>query len=311
MDALGKVIVVCGPTATGKSALALSLARRLGGELVNADSMQVYKGLTVGTAAVTEKEANGVALHLTGTLPPEESFSVAGWAAAAEKVIDDILSRGALPIVCGGTGLYIQSLVKGIKYHDEEANPALRQKLDEEWGLLGGQAMLEKLKSMDAERAAYLHVNDKKRILRAIETTMGTGLTAQQRNARSLQGKKKYSFLIIGLNFNSREDLYSQCNTRVLKMMDDGLLDEARLVWQNRESYRTAAQAIGYKEFFGYFENTQKLEECVQKLQQATRNYAKRQLTWFSKMQNINWLTADDDALCENAEKLIEAFLKQ
>lgn len=301
-----KVLVVCGPTATGKSTLALHLARRFGGELIAADSMQVYRGLVVGTAATTPQAAGEVPVHLTGFLPPEQPFSVADWVAKAAALIEDISARGRLPIVCGGTGLYIQSLVTGTRFERDTRDDALRAALEDDWQTQGPNATLARLAALDPQRAETLHVKDKKRILRALEQSLLTGRTAAQRQAASRPAQPPYDSLLLGLRFAQREMLYNSINLRVDAMLDQSLLDEAQTVWENRARYHTAAQAIGYKEFFPYFDGTSELAACVDKLKQATRNYAKRQLTWFGGMEGIRWLEADAPALAAKAEALVE-----
>ncbi len=304
-----KIVVVCGPTATGKSDLALGLARAFSGEMVGADSMQVYAGLTVGTAALTAEMAGGVPQHLVGFLPPEQVFSVADYVRAAHEAIKEICARGRLPVVCGGTGLYIESLVKGLSFTEEKVPPETRAALAAEWEQAGGAAMLEKLAALDPEAAGTLHPNDKTRILRALEQVQHTGITKGKRAQRSLPAAPPYDALCIGLDFQERAALYAHINARVDDMMDGGLLPEAQRVYENRDSYKTAAQAIGYKEFFPYFAGEAPLDACVEKLKQATRNYAKRQLTWFRRMPDIHWLLREDAACEENARQMVASFL--
>ncbi len=304
-----KILVVLGPTASGKTALALRLARRFGGALIAADSMQVYRELVIGTAATTPEEAGDVSVHLSGFLPPEETFSVADWTSAAHAAIGETASKGNLPVLCGGTGLYVQSFVDGISFAEEPQDAALRQRLYREWDEAGGQAMLARLAALDPARAQRLHPADQKRILRALELSLLTGQTAQRREAASRPQAPPYNALLLGLRFARRADLYEAINTRVDAMMQAGLLQEARGVWENRARYKTAAQAIGYKEFFPYFEGRADAALCVEKLKQATRNYAKRQMTWFGRMEAVHWLDAQSAALAEQAEELVAGFL--
>ncbi|MGD9559653.1 MAG: tRNA (adenosine(37)-N6)-dimethylallyltransferase MiaA [Oscillospiraceae bacterium] len=306
---MGKIVVVAGPTATGKSALALFLAQRFGGEVVGADSMQIYRGLRIGTAAITQEEACGVPLHLMGFLPPDAPFSVAAWLKMAHGCIGEIHARGAVPIVCGGTGLYLSSLLQGVRF-EQETDTALRAQLEADWRQQGGQAMLARLAACDPGRAEKLHLQDKKRILRALEQALQTRMTAEAREAQSTAGGPPYSALCLGLNHADRAGLYAAIEARVDAMMEEGLLQEARGVFENRDRYKTAVQAIGYKEFFPYFESEAPLEACVQKLKQATRNYAKRQLTWFRRMDDMHWLDATSPALREQAGQRAAAFLK-
>ncbi len=302
-------MVVCGPTATGKSALALALARHFGGRLVGADSMQVYRGLVIGTAALTPQQAGGVEQYLVGVVPPTASYSVADWLKEAQEAIDGILAKGKLPVVCGGTGLYIHSLVQGIRYSDEKPDTSLRDALYRKWEEEGAAVLRARLATLDSDRAAALHQNDKKRIVRALEQVMATGSRATEREKNSRRLPPPYRTLCMGLNYASRVTLYAACNRRVDAMMAEGLLEEAREVWENRSSYRTAAQAIGYKEFFPYFEESATLADCVLRLKQATRHYAKRQLTWFGRMTEIQWLEAGRPETLEKAIALVENFL--
>lgn len=303
-----RIIVVCGPTATGKTRLALSLCRDYNGEMVGADSMQVYRGLPIGTAAPTPAELGDIPTHLVAFLPPEAGYSVAGYLAGATQAIDDIRRRSALPIICGGTGLYIQSLVNGLRFTDEKVNAEEREALQTAWDVQGGEAMLARLAKHDPEYAGRLHPNDKKRILRALEESERHGTTLAQRNAASRAGVPPYRALLIGLDYADRALLYAAIERRVDQMMAGGLLDEAERVYRQREQFRTAAQAIGYKEFFPFFAGAP-LEGCVEKLKQATRNYAKRQLTWFRKMESIHWLDARSPGLRNEAGELVEKFM--
>ncbi len=302
-----KLIVVCGPTATGKSGLAVKLAKKYGGEIISADSMQIYKGLVIGTAAATDTD--GIPQHLVGFLSPKERFSTADWQEKAKEIIKDITARGFVPIICGGTGLYISSLLQGLSFEKEDTNEELRKELSNEWENCGGKAMLEKLAKHDPQRAAQLHENDKKRVLRALEQSIITGLSAQQRNELSKQYPSSYDALVLGLNYKDRSSLYAAIEKRVDVMMQDDLMSEAKMVWENKDTYKTAVQAIGYKEFFPYFEGVQSQEDCVEKLKQATRNYAKRQVTWFSKMQEIHWFCPQSDGMQEELYALCASFL--
>lgn len=283
------VLAVCGPTASGKTALAVSLARELDGEVVSADSMQIYRGLTVGTAAPTLAERQGVPHHLIGFVPPEQPFSVADYVAAASACVAGIAARGKVPIVAGGTGLYLSSLLEGVRFTGEKADPAVRRQLREQLEREGIGPLFARLQAVDPAYAATLHPNNHGRVLRALELYQQTGKTMSQQLAASRPAEPPYNVLLIGLDFPDRAQLYARIGQRVDAMMAQGLLEEARLVWRHRTQYRTAAQAIGYKEFFPYFEEEAPLEPCVDKLKQATRNYAKRQLTWFRRMTDIHW----------------------
>ena len=264
------VVAVVGPTATGKTALGVALAQQFSGEVISADSMQIYKGLDVGTAKVTPQETCGIPHHGVDILTPEKTFSVADFTALAGEYIQDITARGHLPLLVGGTGLYVQSLLYGVRFTAEKAPDGLREQLTAELESIGPEAMHAKLQAVDPEAAAAIHPNNKVRVLRALER---------------------------------RIDL------RVDKMLEAGLLAEAEYVWRNREAFRTAAQAIGYKEFFPYFQQTASLEACTEKLKQASRNYAKRQLTWFRHMDGVTWLDAGAADVRQTALRLTQDFL--
>ena len=277
------IIVICGPTATGKTALSVALAKLLDGEVVSADSMQIYKGLRVGTAQATPEEMKGVPHHLVGFLPPEERFSVADYVRHAGECIAQITARGRVPIVAGGTGLYISSLVNGIDFTPDKADPAVRARLETELTEQGIGPLYARLQQVDPECAAKLHPNNHGRVLRALELYEQTGETMSCR----------------------------RIDARVDAMLAHGLLEEARLVYANRDAYHTAAQAIGYKEFFPYFEGKEPLEVCTAALKQASRNYAKRQLTWFRRMDGLIWLPAGEPEAAEAAARLWAGHVKK
>ena len=290
MDASYKhpVVAVVGPTATGKTALGVELAKHFSGEVISCDSMQIYKGLDIGTAKVTPEETCGIPHHGVDILTPDKAFSVADFTAMAGKLEEEISARKKLPILVGGTGLYVQSFLYGVRFTEEKAPAGLREQLAAELAAKGGAAMYEELKQADPEAAAAIHPNNQVRVLRALEHYRATGKKLSEQKA---------------------EVLYRRIDLRVDKMLEAGLIKEAEHVWQNRESFRTAAQAIGYKEFFPYFEQTAPLEACTEKLKQASRNYAKRQLTWFRHMEGICWLDASAPDVREQAVHLTNEFL--
>lgn len=313
MDGLYKhpVLAVVGPTATGKTALGVALAKRFGGEVISADSMQIYRGLDVGTAKVTAEETQGVPHHCVDFLPPEEVFSVADFTALAARLEQEISARGALPILVGGTGLYIQSFLEGIRFTEEKPSNGLREQLAAELEARGPEAMYAELLSVDPQAAATIHPNNRVRVLRALEHYRATGRRLSEQKAASRPGQRPYRSLVLGLDFADRAQLYRRIDLRVDRMMEQGLLEEARLVYDHRDSYRTAAQAIGYKEFFPYFAGEAELAACVEKLKQASRNYAKRQLTWFRHMEGVVWLQADAPDLLDEACRRTEEFLEK
>ncbi|NCC06861.1 MAG: tRNA (adenosine(37)-N6)-dimethylallyltransferase MiaA [Clostridia bacterium] len=298
-----KLLVIAGATATGKTSLSVELAKRLDGEVICADSMQIYDKLLVGTARPTSGEMQGIPHHLMGFLAPEKRFSVAEYVELASKCIDEISSRGKQPIITGGTGLYIQSLTDGVKFTQQDTDLSVREALSAETN----EQLYERLLKLDAEYAKTLHPNNRKRVMRAVELYIQTGTTMTQQLANSVPTERPYDDYIAVLDYETRDALYDNINKRVDVMLKNGLLNEAKLVLENRESYVTAAQAIGYKEFFPYFENEQSLEQCTEKLKQATRNYAKRQLTWFNRMKNAMHYKA---ACAQTSELIYNDFIK-
>ena len=311
MDASYKhpVVAVVGPTATGKTALGVALAEQFGGEVISADSMQIYKGLDVGTAKVTPEETHGIPHHGVDILEPDAPFSVADFTAMAGRLEQEIAGRGHLPILVGGTGLYVQSFLYGVRFTEEKAPAGLREQLAEELAQKGGAALYAELQQVDPEAAAVIHPNNQVRVLRALEHFRATGKRLSEQKAQSLPPERPYRSLVLGLDFPDRAPLYRRIDLRVDKMLDAGLLDEAKLVYDHRQTYRTAAQAIGYKEFFPFFEGTAALEECADKLKQASRNYAKRQLTWFRHMDGVVWLDASTPDAAARAVRLTREFL--
>lgn len=299
-----------GPTATGKTALGVALAKRFSGEIISADSMQIYKGLDIGTAKAMPAEQQGVPHHCLDFLSPEKAFSVADFCGLCGRTAGEIRARGNLPILVGGTGLYVESFLNGVRFTAEKTDPALRAALAEELARRGAEAMYEELAAADPEAAAAIHPNNTVRVLRALEHYRATGQRLSEQRKTSLPAEKPWEALLLGLDFPDRSALYARIDARVDRMMDAGLLEEARLVWQNRDTYRTAAQAIGYKEFFPWFDGEAPLPDCVDALKQASRRYAKRQLTWFRRMAGIRWLAADAPDVTEQAVTAVQHFLE-
>ena len=303
------VLAVVGPTATGKTALGVALAERIGGEVISADSMQIYKGLDVGTAKVTLEETHGIPHHGVDIRTPDQLFSVADFCAMAGELEQELFTRNTLPILVGGTGLYVQSFLYGVRFTKEKAPDGLREQLAAEMAEKGPEAMYKELQAADPEAAAAIHPNNQVRVLRALEHFRATGKRLSEQKAQSLPLERPYRSLVLGLDFPDRAQLYRRIDLRVDKMLDAGLLDEAKLVYDHRQTYRTAAQAIGYKEFFPYFEGTAPLDACTEKLKQASRNYAKRQLTWFRHMDGVVWLDASAPDVTARAVQLTQDFL--
>ena len=313
MDALydrPRVVAIGGPTATGKTALSVALARQFNGEVINADSMQVYRGLSVGTAKATEEERAGVCHHLLDFLNPEEPYSVAEFVEMAAGLIPQITGRGHLPLVVGGTGLYITSLLHGIAFAPQRPDPELREELQQEAEEQGAQALYERLRQIDPEYAAKVHPNNLPRVIRALEVFRLTGRKMSEEQRQSRPETPPYRSLCLCLTYRDRAELYRRIDLRVDKMLEQGILGEAETVWLHKAEYRTAAQAIGYKEFFPYFEGTQSLAACTAALKQATRRYAKRQLTWFRHQNDARWLYVDEEDAFGRAAELIQDFLQ-
>lgn len=304
-----RVVAVGGPTASGKTALSVALARAFDGEIINADSMQIYKNLDVGTAKPSAEERQGIPHYLLDFLSPETPYSVADFTAAADPLIRDITARGRLPLVVGGTGLYITSLLSGMAFAPEKTDPAIRARLQARADTEGGAALYAELQRVDPDYAAQVHPNNLPRVIRALELFEATGrrMSDQRREARPAEAP--YHALCLCLTCRDRAVLYSRIDRRVDEMVENGVLDEARQVYDHRDAYRTAAQAIGYKEFFPYFEGTANLTECTERLKQATRNYAKRQLTWFRHMDGVVWLDASAPDVTARAVQLAREFL--
>ena len=313
MDALydrPRVVAIGGPTATGKTALSVALARQFNGEVINADSMQVYRGLSVGTAKATEEERAGVCHHLLDFLNPEEPYSVAEFVEMAAGLIPQITGRGHLPLVVGGTGLYITSLLHGIAFAPQRSDPELREELQQEAEEQGAQALYERLRQIDPEYAAKVHPNNLPRVIRALEVFRLTGRKMSEEQRQSRPETPPYRSRCLCLTYRDRAELYRRIDLRVDKMLEQGILGEAETVWLHKAEYRTAAQAIGYKEFFPYFEGTQSLAACTAALKQATRRYAKRQLTWFRHQNDARWLYVDEEDAFGRAAELIQDFLQ-
>ena len=293
-----KIVVVTGPTATGKTKLAVALARDLNGEIVSADSMQIYRGMDIGTAKVTPNEAQGVPHHMIDVAGPDESFSVARYVHDAGRCVDDILSRGKLPILAGGTNLYIDSLVSGRDFAENEGDNALRESLGAEYDALGGEAMLERLREIDPERAAKLHPADKRRIIRAIEVYTLSGRTITQHDAETKAIPPRYEAVRIVLDYEDRAELYRRIDSRVDEMVAQGLFDEVKaLLDEGLSPDMTAMQAIGYKEPAAFFRGELTREEAIELIKRESRRYAKRQLTWLRRDDSalrIRWGVSPD-----------------
>lgn len=289
-----RVVSIVGPTASGKTKLSVELAKRYNGEIVSADSMQIYKEMQIATAKPDKAEMENIPHHLMDFLEPDKTYSVANFVKDAAKCIEDINSRGKLPFIVGGTGLYVDSLLNNITFSEEERNPALCDELMQIYENSGVDKLLSMLAEFDPESAQRLaEQKNIKRIIRAIEFYKTTGVTITEQNIKSRNEVSPYNALKIGLNFRDRQKLYDRINQRVDLMIEKGLLEEAKNVLDSKLSF-TAVKAIGYKELMPYFEHTKSLDECIEKLKMETRRYAKRQITWFKRDKDINWLYIDD-----------------
>ena len=285
------VLCVVGPTATGKTKMGVALARRFNGEVVSVDSMQLYRGMEVGTAAPTPDETEGIPHHMVGVAEPTENWSVAKYVAEADKWVQDILSRGKLPVLVGGTGLYLDSLIRGIDFAAGEQGGKLRQELQQRMESEGAESLLEELRSIDPQAAAKLHLRDEKRIIRALEVYYETGQTITAHDAETKLHPPRYDALYIGLDFEDRDDLRARIDRRVDAMVEQGLLAEVEtLLASDLGRHATAWQAIGYKQFLAVADGTATVEQAVEEVKLRSRQYAKRQLTWLRRNENIFWV---------------------
>lgn len=292
-----KIIAVTGPTATGKTALGIALAKRLDGEIVSCDSMQVYRGLAVGTAQPDSGELAQARHHLVGFLDWDTDFSVSDYVKIAGETINDICARGKLPILVGGTGLYARSLLRGFSFTEDCRDDALREKLFSDAQALGPEEMHRRLAGLDPVSAGEIHPNNVKRVLRALEYCILSGEPFSQQTARSRQAERPYRYAMFCPVFRDRQVLYSRIEARVDRMLEQGLLREAEKLYnfcQGTGKRPTAAQSIGYKELFPYFDGTASPEEAVDNIKKESRRYAKRQLTWFAREPDAHYLYMDE-----------------
>lgn len=301
-----KIICVVGATASGKTDLAVKLAKAVDGEIVSADSMQVYKNMPIATAVATKEEQDGVPHHLVEFLNTDETFSVADYVELAKSKIAEITSRGRVPIVAGGTGLFVDSLVKNISFSEVGSNAEIRTELAEK----SNKELYEKLLKLDPNAAEDIHPNNRKRVIRALELCM-SGTSKTEQNENSMLIDSPYDALYIGIGYKDRQKLYDRINKRVDLMLEAGLENEARQMLGKQGL--TARQAIGHKELQPYIDGKITLDEAAENLKRETRRYAKRQLTWFRRNENINWLYADEmskDELVKKAVELVQKHLK-
>lgn len=306
-----KILAVVGATASGKTSLGVELAKKYNGEVISADSMQIYKGLDIASAKPTTEEMQGIPHHLIDFLDRDVSFSVSDYVKLANEKIKDIISREKLPIIVGGTGLYIDSLLNNVKFSEGGSDEVYREKLYTIAREKGNEYLYNILLETDPLSAETIHMNNLVRVIRALEVFHVTGRRFSELKAESRLIESPYDSLIIGLNFHDRQILYDRINQRVDEMLKMGLVDEAKNVWK-AGNQKTASNAIGYKELIPYFENTMTISECVDRIKQETRRYAKRQLTWFRKNTRIQWIFLDEinkkSEILEKSQKTIENY---
>lgn len=308
-----KIIVIVGPTASGKTSLGVHVAKEIGGEVVSGDSMQIYESMNIATAKPTVEEMQGVKHHLIGFVNPEDEYSVASFCEDAKKAVEEITSKGKIPVLVGGTGLYIDSFINNTTFFETSGSKAVREKLYEELKEFGIEKLYQELLAVDSKAAEKIHPNNEVRVIRALEIYRTTGQTLTEQNRRSHDEESEYEPLYIGIAYKDREKLYERINKRVDLMLEAGLLEETRAFYEKYPS-QTAINAIGYKELKPFLDGNKSLEDCVSHLKQATRRYAKRQLTWFNRNEKINWIYPDtynnSEQVFELAEKLVKEFLK-
>ena len=308
-----KIVVVCGPTASGKTALAVELAKAHNGEVVSSDSMQIYRRMDIGTAKPTVEEMQGIPHHMIDVVDPAEDFSVARYVEMAAACVDDVLARGKLPIVAGGTGLYIDSLLSGRTFSAFSPESPLRGELEARIRAEGGERLLEELAKVDPESAARLHPNDEKRIVRALEVYLTTGKTITQHNAETRSIPPRYEALTLNLSYERREDMWSRIDRRVDVMMAQGLVAEVRALLDSGVPEKcTAMQAIGYKEMAAALRGDGDVEGAAREIKLRSRQYAKRQLTWFKRNQaakRLVWGSEPDfEKACQLSTEYMEEF---
>ena len=307
------VLAVVGPTASGKTWLGVELAKIYGGEVISADSMQIYKGMDIASAKPTDEEKQGIPHHLMDFLDRDVTFSAADYVALAHKKIGEVLSRGHLPIIVGGTGLYVDSLLENVKFSEGGSDEAYREELYAFAKENGNEALHARLVDIDPEAAEGIHPNNLVRVIRALEVCKVTGRRFSELKKESKTVESPYDSLILGLNYENRQTLYDRIDLRVDEMVKIGLVEEARQLWQE-SGMKTAANAIGYKELIPYFEGNAQLDDCIALIKQETRHYAKRQLTWFRRNERIEWLMVDGfdkkNEILEKCKKTIAKYLE-
>ena len=301
-----KVIVICGPTASGKTALSIELAKKINGEIISCDSMQIYKDMNIGTAKPTQEEMQGIKHYLIDIISPNERYSVADYKRDAKKAIKEIINKGKIPIVVGGTGLYIDSLIYEIEYQDIQFVENYRKELEKQVEEKGLDYLFKKAKEIDPQAIEKISQNDKKRILRILEIYKATGKNKTQQEIESRKKEVEYDYHVYAIDWD-REELYNRINKRVDIMIKQGLIEEVKKILEKYKEFPTAMQGLGYKEVVEYLEGKTTKEEMIEKIKMETRRYAKRQLTWFRKNKQTIWLKGKDN-LQNNIKIILEGI---
>lgn len=297
-----KAIVICGPTASGKTALSIELAKKIDGEIISCDSMQIYKDMDIGTAKPTKEEMQGIKHYLIDFVSPDKRYSVADFKQDAKNAMKEIIAKGKTPIIVGGTGLYVDSLIYEIDYPNIEFDENYRKQLEEKAEKEGLEKLYEEAKKIDPQAIEKISVNDQKRILRILEIYHATGKNKTEQEKESRKNPVEYDYHVYAINWD-REKLYERINKRVDIMIEQGLIEEVQKIYQKYETFPTAMQGLGYKEVVEYLENKCTKEEMIEKIKMETRRYAKRQLTWFRKNKQTIWL--DGQEKIQNNIKII------
>jgi len=288
-----KVIVICGPTASGKTALSIELAKKINGEIISSDSMQIYKDMDIGTAKPSKEEMQGIQHYLLDFVEPDKRYSVAEFKKDAESAIETILAKGKTPIIVGGTGLYIDSLIYGIEYQDIKLDEKYRQELENRIEKEGLSTIYEEAQKIDPKAMEKISQNDKKRIMRVLEIFKATGKNKTQQEIESRKKGIKYDYKVFAINLE-REKLYEKINKRVDIMIEQGLIEEVKNLLEKYKEFPTAMQGLGYKEVVEYLQGKTSKEEMIEKIKMETRRYAKRQITWFKKNKQTIWIGPKD-----------------
>ena len=288
-----KVVVICGPTASGKTALSIELAKKINGEIISSDSMQIYEDMDIGTAKPSKEEMQGIKHYMLNIVKPNQRYSVADFKKDAESAIEEILAKGKVPIVVGGTGLYVDSLIYGIEYQDIKLDEKYRQYLEKRAETEGLEKLYEEAKIIDPQAMEKISPNDKKRIIRVLEIYKATGKNKTEQEIESRKNGVKYNYIVFALDIE-REKLYEKINKRVDIMIEQGLIQEVEKLLHKYNDFPTAMQGLGYKEVVEYLENKITKEEMIEKIKMETRRYAKRQITWFKKNKQTIWISPND-----------------